>query len=190
MRNTTSKEVQRWTELGAWPGVICEVRGHYWSNRSTKLTWCYNHNRRKTHRVSIKNLIVKWQNTTWSWSGEPELTEGTWLQLMCCTPSRSCCPKFWSNRVHGVYGGIPEYTREDGEDGETRGLREWVHYGWYKNWSYHTWSFVYVSMGMNVSMKRKDNKTVMGHNKHNNQKWNITRSPEFRIRDKAENGEQ
>ena len=33
---------------------------------------------------------------------------------------------------------------------------------------------------MNVSMKWKDNKTVMGHNKHNNQKWNITRSPEFR----------
>ena len=39
--------------------------------------------------------------------------------------------------------------------------------------------FVYVSMGMNVSTKQKDNKMVMGHNKHNNQKWNITRSPEF-----------
>ena len=39
--------------------------------------------------------------------------------------------------------------------------------------------FIYVFMGMNVSMKRKDNKTVMGHNKHNNQKWNIPRSPEF-----------
>ena len=39
--------------------------------------------------------------------------------------------------------------------------------------------FAYVSMGMNVSTKRKDNKTVRGHNKHNNQKWNITRSPEF-----------
>ena len=38
--------------------------------------------------------------------------------------------------------------------------------------------FVYVSMGMNVSTKRKDNKMVMGH-KHNNQIWNITRSPEF-----------
>ena len=38
--------------------------------------------------------------------------------------------------------------------------------------------FVYVSMGMNVSTKRKDNKTVMGHKKHNNQKWNITRSLE------------
>ena len=35
--------------------------------------------------------------------------------------------------------------------------------------------FVYVSMGMNVSTTRKDNKTVMGHN---NQKWNITRSLE------------
>ena len=34
-------------------------------------------------------------------------------------------------------------------------------------------------MGMNVSTKRKDNKTVMGHKKHNNQKWNITRIPEF-----------
>ena len=40
--------------------------------------------------------------------------------------------------------------------------------------------FVYVSMGMNVSTKWKDNKMVMGHNKHNNQKWNITRSLEFR----------
>ena len=39
--------------------------------------------------------------------------------------------------------------------------------------------FVYVSMGMNVSTKRKDNKMVMGHNKHNNQKWNITRSSEL-----------
>ena len=50
--------------------------------------------------------------------------------------------------------------------------------------------FVYVSMGMNVSTKWKDNKTVMGHNKHNNQKWNITRSPEFWIGDKSENREQ
>ena len=50
--------------------------------------------------------------------------------------------------------------------------------------------FVYVSMGMNVTMKRKDNKTVMGHNKHNNQKWNITRSSEFRIGDESENREQ
>ena len=123
--------------------------------------------------------IVKWQNTTRSWSREPELAEGTWLQLMCCAPSWSHCPKFRSNGVHGVYGGIPEYTGEDGEDGETRGLCKWVHYGQYTNWSYHTWLFVYVSMGMNVSTKRKDNKTVMGHNKHNNQKWNITRSPEF-----------
>ena len=49
--------------------------------------------------------------------------------------------------------------------------------------------FIYVSLGMNVSTKRKD-KTVMGHNKHNNPKWNITRSPEFWIRDKSENGEQ
>ena len=50
--------------------------------------------------------------------------------------------------------------------------------------------FVYVSIRMYVSTKREDNKTVMGHNKHNNQKWNITRSPEFRIGDKSENGEQ
>ena len=50
--------------------------------------------------------------------------------------------------------------------------------------------FVNVSMGMNVSMKRKDNKTVMGHKNHINQRWNITRSPEFHIGDKSENGEQ
>ena len=49
--------------------------------------------------------------------------------------------------------------------------------------------FIYVSMGMNVSTKRKD-KTIMGHNKHYNQKWNITRSSELRIGDKSENGEQ
>ena len=65
--------------------------------------------------------IVKWQNTTRSLSGELELTEGTWLQLMCCTPSRSRCPKFRSNGVHRVYDGILEYTGEDGEDRETRG---------------------------------------------------------------------
>ena len=50
--------------------------------------------------------------------------------------------------------------------------------------------FVYVSMGMYVSMKRKENKMVMEHKKHNNPKWNITRILEFQIRDKSENGEQ
>ena len=50
--------------------------------------------------------------------------------------------------------------------------------------------FVYVPMGMNVSTKRKDNKTVMEHKKHDNQKWNITRSPEFWTGDKSGNGEQ
>ena len=44
MRNITRKEVRRWMELGARPGVIGEVRGHYRSNRSTGLTWCYNCN--------------------------------------------------------------------------------------------------------------------------------------------------
>ena len=39
--------------------------------------------------------------------------------------------------------------------------------------------FIYVSMGMNVSTKRKGNKMVMGYRKHNHQEWNITRSPEF-----------
>ena len=34
-------------------------------------------------------------------------------------------------------------------------------------------------MGMYVSTKEKDNKTVMEHNKHNNLKWNITRILEF-----------
>ena len=50
--------------------------------------------------------------------------------------------------------------------------------------------FVYVFMGMNVSTKRKDNKMVMEHTKHDNQKWNITRIPEFWIGDKSENREQ
>ena len=49
--------------------------------------------------------------------------------------------------------------------------------------------FVYVSMGMNVSTKWEDNKTVMGHNRHYNQKGH---NKEFGvwIGDKSENGEQ
>ena len=66
--------------------------------------------------VPVLHGVVKWQDTTWSWSREPELTEGTWLQLMCCAPSRSRCPKIWSNGVHGFHEGIPEYSGEDGED--------------------------------------------------------------------------
>ena len=66
---------------------------------------------------SLTMVLVKWLNTTRSWSGEPELTEGTWLQLMCCAPSRSRCPKFQSNGVHGVHEGILEYSGGDGEDG-------------------------------------------------------------------------
>ena len=50
--------------------------------------------------------------------------------------------------------------------------------------------FVYVSIGMYVSTKEKDNKTVMEYKKHDNLKWNITRIPEFRIRDNSENREQ
>ena len=34
-------------------------------------------------------------------------------------------------------------------------------------------------MGMYVSTKKKDNKTVMEHKSNNNLKWNITRVPEF-----------
>ena len=50
-------------------------------------------------------------------------------------------------------------------------------------------SFVYVSMGMYVSTKEKDNKTVMEYKKCDNLKQNIT-IPEFWIGDKSENGEQ
>ena len=45
-------------------------------------------------------------------------------------------------------------------------------------------------MGMDVSTKRKDNKTIMGHNRHYNQKGDITRSLELQIGDKSENKEQ
>ena len=45
-------------------------------------------------------------------------------------------------------------------------------------------------MGMYVSTKKKDNKTVMEHKSNDNLKQNITRIPEFRIGDKSENGEQ
>ena len=47
-------------------------------------------------------------------------------------------------------------------------------------------SFVYISMGMYVSTKRKDIKTVMEYKKHDKPKWNITRIPEFQIGDKSE----
>ena len=39
--------------------------------------------------------------------------------------------------------------------------------------------FVYVSMGMYVSTKEKDNKSVMEHKSNDNLKQNITRVPEF-----------
>ena len=65
----------------------------------------------------VRCVGVKWQDTTQSWSGELELMEGTWLQLMCCAPSRSHCPKFRSNGVHRVHEGILEYSGEDREDG-------------------------------------------------------------------------
>ena len=42
----------------------------------------------------------------------------------------------------------------------------------------------------NVSTKEKDNKTVMEHKSNDTPKRNITRIPEFWIRDKSENGEQ
>ena len=84
------------------------------------------------------------------------MTEGTWLQLMCCAPSQSHCPKFQSN---GVYKGIPEYTREDGVDGETGGSRNGCTMVDIRTDPIIHDLFVYVSMGMNVSMKRKDNKT-------------------------------
>ena len=95
---------------------------------------------------------------------------------MCCAPSQSRCPKFRSNGVHGVCDGIPEYTREDGE---TRGSRNGYTMVDIQTDPIIHDLFVYISMGMYVSTKQKDNKTVMGHNKLNNQKWNITRSPEF-----------
>ena len=42
---------------GARPGVIYEVRGHYWSNRSTELTWCYNRN----------IMELSWVESCWNW---------------------------------------------------------------------------------------------------------------------------
>ena len=53
--------------------------------------------------------------------------------------------------------------------------------------SYMICSYMYP---WNVHTKRKDNKMVMEHNKYDNPKWNITRSPEFWIGDKSENREQ
>ena len=106
---------------------------------------------------------VKWQNTTRSLSGEPELTEGTWLQLMCCAPSRSCCPKFQSNRV---YEGILEFTKVFRSTLEKTEKLEVCANGCTMvdirtDPIIHD-LFVYVSMGMNVSTKQKDNMTVMG----------------------------
>ena len=48
--------------VGARPGVVCEVWGHYWSNRSTELTWCYNRiscsDRGKMKKNRRKNMGV------------------------------------------------------------------------------------------------------------------------------------
>ena len=58
---------------------------------------------------------VKWQNTTQSWSREPELTEGTWLRLMCYAHLQSHCPKFWSNgftEFTVVFQSTPEKTEK------------------------------------------------------------------------------
>ena len=101
-------------------------------------------------------------------SREPELTEGTWLQLMCCTPSRPCCLKFWGNGVHGVHECIPEYSGGDGVDSSF--MQKGALWSIYELILSYMIVFVFVSMGMNVSMKRKDNKTVLGHNKRYNQK--------------------
>ena len=88
--------------------------------------------------------------------------EGTWLQLMCCAPSQSRCPQFWSNEVHGVYGGIPEYTREM-EKMERLEVRAngCTMVNIRTDPIIHD-LFVYVSMGMYVSTKQKDNKMVIG----------------------------
>ena len=67
----------------------------------------------ESNSIGTRGNIVKWQNTTRSLSREPELMEGTWLQLMCCAPSRSRRPKFRSNgvyRVKKVVQSTPEKT--------------------------------------------------------------------------------
>ena len=110
----------------------------------------------------------------------PELTEGTWLQLMCCAPSRLRCPKFQSNGDHGH---------------RRRRRRQEVHEDGCAIVDIQTGPiihdlFVYVSMGMYVSTKEKDNKMVMEHKKHDNLKQKIMRILEFQIGDKSENREQ
>ena len=69
-----------------------------------------------------------------------------------------------------VLSQISEYTRENGGDGETRGLRNGCTMVDIRTGPIIHDLFVYVSLGMNVSTKQKDNKTVMGYKKHNNQK--------------------
>ena len=120
--------VQQFLSLHMWK-IECVI-GMPWKLGVTRSVTLHQNSDPCFPLTQVHSKTVKWQNTTWSWSRELELTEGTWLQLMCCTPSQLCCPQFQSNRVHD---GILEYTGEEGEDGETRGLHKWVHYGRYTN---------------------------------------------------------
>ena len=114
--------------------------------------------------------------------------EGTWFQLMCCTPSQSRCLKFRSNGDHEVHEGILEFTGEDGEDQRFAQMGAlWSIYELVLSYMIPSYMYPWECMYLR---KKKDNKTVMEHNKHNNPKWNITRIPEFWIGVKSENGEQ
>ena len=67
----------------------------------------------KDHYEVTKHYMEFPENQSW--------TEGTWLQLVCCAPSRSHCLKFQSDRDNGVFRSRPEKMEETKvrEDGYT-----------------------------------------------------------------------
>ena len=65
--------------------------------------------------------------------------KGTWLQLICCTPSWSHCLKFQS----------------DGDHGGDWGSRRWVHFVDIRTKSYHTW-FICINVHGNVCIYEKE----------------------------------
>ena len=69
-------------------------------------------------------------------------------------PPHDCVvPNFGVTEFHGVYDGIPEYTRGDGEDGETRGSRNGCTMVDIQTDPIIHDLFVYVSMGIDVSTR-------------------------------------
>ena len=99
--------------------------------------------------------------------------KGLGFNLCVAPPHDHVVPDFGVMEIMEVFRSIQEKMEE------TRGSQRWVHFVDIQTDPIIHDSFVEVSMGMYVSMKKKDNKMVMEHKSNDNLKRNITRVPEF-----------